>query len=418
MNATGHLAGRRVVLGVCGGIAAYKAVEICRRLADAGALVSPVLTAGAARFVAPLTFSALAHEPARTSLFPPDMGETSPHLVLARADAVLVAPATARFLAAYACGLSSDLLVATLLATRAPVMVCPAMHTEMWEHPAVQENVAVLRRRGVAVLEPDEGRLAGGDVGRGRLPEPEVVVRELSDLLAATTGPGPDGPEPPRAELAGRRAVVSAGGTREPLDPVRYLANRSSGKQGHAVAAELAARGAEVTLVSASELAPPPGMARVTRVSTAAEMADAVLEASRTADIVVMAAAVSDYTVSRPAAHKIKKSSATLSLELVPTLDILAELGRRRVPGQLLVGFAAETASGEDLVALGRDKLQAKGADLVVANDVGRDDAGFGRDLSSAVIVSRGQVRELGLVDKRTVASCLVDMVVRELGDR
>ncbi len=431
----GELSGKRVVLGVCGGIAAYKAVEICRRLADAGALVSPVLTRDAMRFVGELTFSALADEPARTSLFGPGSPEPSPHISLARrADAVLVAPATAHFLAGYAAGLAADLLIATLLATRAPVLVCPAMHTEMWEHPAVRDNVATLRRRGTWVMEPEEGRLAGGDRGKGRLPEPEAVVAELARLLAsaepvpgqgggragATTADGAGLAHQGAAaqSLAGVKALVTAGGTREPVDPVRYIANRSSGKQGYAIAAELAARGAQVTLVTASESAPPVGMASVQRVATASEMAAAVHAAGDASDIVVMAAAVADYRVESPAGTKIKKSPGALVLTLVPTEDILAELGRRRRPGQVLVGFAAETASGDRLVTLGRAKLEAKGADLVVANDVGGAGAGFGQDLSSAVIVSRGQVRELGLVDKRALAAQLVDMAAQLLPAR
>ncbi len=429
----GELSGKRVVLGVCGGIAAYKAVEICRRLTDAGALVSPVLTRGATRFVGELTFSALADEPVRTSLLGPGSPEPSPHTSLARrADAVLVAPATARFLGSYAAGIASDLLVATLLATRAPVLVCPAMHTEMWEHPAVRDNVATLRRRGTWVMEPDEGRLAGGDMGRGRLPEPAAVVAELARLLGrgesapGRPGVGAENLTSPGAALAGRagqavlalagiRALVTAGGTREPLDPVRYLGNRSSGKQGYAIAAELAARGAHVTLVTASEVPPPEGMAALERVATASEMAAAVHAAADAAHIVVMAAAVADYTAQSPAATKIKKSPGPMVLTLVPTEDILAELGRRRRPGQVLVGFAAETASGDRLVALGRAKLEAKGADLIVANDVGGPEAGFGQDLSSAVIVSRGQVVELGLVDKRVLATRLVDMAAQLL---
>ena len=441
------LAGKTVLLGICGGIAAYKAVEVCRRLSDAGARVLPVLTRGATRFVAPLTFSALAAEPARVSLFPGPLGasgaaagdgttgpagtdsaEPVPHIALARrADLVVVAPATARLLGSYAAGISSDLLTATLLATRAPVLVCPAMHTEMWEHPAVQDNVALLRRRGVEVLEPDEGRLAGGEVGKGRLPAPEAIVVAAAALMgreqraapalmgrARQAAPAPMGraqqaaPARPAGALAGVRAVVSAGGTREPIDPVRYLGNRSSGQQGYAIAAELLARGAQVTLVSAAALEPPPG-ADVVEVETAAEMAEAVLGAAAGAGVVVMAAAVADYRPATTAEQKWKKSAAPVSVELVPTLDILAELGARRRPGQVLVGFAAETA--RELAELGRGKLEAKGADLVVANEVGRPGTGFGSQYSRAVIVSRERTVDLGLVDKRALASKLADAI-------
>lgn len=418
--------GKTVLLGVCGGIAAYKAVEVCRRLSDAGALVLPVLTQAATRFIGPLTLSALSAEPARVSLWPAGTGEAVPHISLARrADLVVVAPATARLLGSYAAGISSDLLTATLLATRAPVLVCPAMHNEMWEHPAVRDNVALLRRRGVAVLEPDEGRLAGGDTGKGRLPAPEAIVQAAARLVEgpghgasgapataqpASTQAGTGQVQARQRALAGVRALVSAGGTREPLDPVRYIANRSSGKQGYEVAAELAERGAQVTLVSSAGLAPPAGVL-VVEVETAAEMADAVLGAAGEADVVVMAAAVADYRPATAAKQKLKKQASTLTLELVPTMDILAELGSRRRPGQVLVGFAAETASGAQLAELGRGKLEAKGADLVVANEVGRPDVGFGSDYSSAVIVSLERVLELGLVDKRSLAKSLADAI-------
>jgi phosphopantothenoylcysteine decarboxylase/phosphopantothenate--cysteine ligase len=425
------LSGKRVVLGVCGGIAAYKAVEVCRRLSDAGALVSPVLTQSATRFIGPLTFSALAAEPARTSLFSDGLvpgpsgagapqagaGDVIPHVQLGRnADAIVVAPATARLIGSYAAGISSDLLSATLLATRAPVLVCPAMHAEMWEHPAVQENIATLRRRGVHLLEPAEGRLAGGDFGMGRLREPDEIVSALAAVLAGTAVlSGTAGPEA-QGQFTGVRAVVSAGGTREPLDPVRYIGNRSSGKQGYAIAAELRARGAQVTLVTSSDLAAPADVDAV-EVETAAEMADAVLDAAAQADVVVMAAAVADYRPAVAAGRKLKKSPAPLAVELVPTLDILAELSARRRPGQVLVGFAAETATGAELAELGRHKLVSKGVDLIVANDVSdRARSGFGQDSSDAVIVSVGSSAELGLADKRAVAAKLVDAIGDLLG--
>ena len=424
VHGDGPLRAKRVVLGVCGGIAAYKAVEICRRLGDAGALVSPVLTQEATRVVGPLTFTALAAEPARTSLFGPDgTGDPAspvPHVQLGRSiDAVVVAPATARLIGSYAAGISSDLLTATLLATRAPVLVCPAMHAEMWEHAAVQDNVALLRRRGVHVLEPAEGRLAGGDFGKGRLPEPEAIVAALAAMLGPRSGC-----------LDGVKAVVSAGGTREALDPVRYIANRSSGKQGYAVAAELAARGAAVTLVTSSALAPPSAV-DVVRVESAAQMQQAVLSAAASADVVVMAAAVADYRPAVVAGQKLKKTGEPMLLELVPTSDILAELCTRRREGQVIVGFAAETASGAELVSLGRAKLAAKGADLIVANNVSAtgDGAGagaappaeveagggvafgFGEDASRAVIVSRQDTLDLGVVAKSSVAAKLVDAI-------
>jgi phosphopantothenoylcysteine decarboxylase/phosphopantothenate--cysteine ligase len=393
-----------VVLGVCGGIAAYKAVEVCRRLSDAGALVSPVLTEGATHFIAPLTFTALAAEPARTSLFGPDgrgdLASPVPHVALGRSiDAVVVAPATARLIGSYSAGISSDLLTATLLATRAPVLICPAMHAEMWEHPSVQDNVALLRRRGVHVLDPAEGRLAGGDYGKGRLPDAHEIVAALATVLGHRSGP-----------LDGVTAVVTAGGTREALDPVRYIANRSSGKQGYAVAAELVQRGAAVTLITSSPLAPPAGT-EVIGVESAAEMEQAVSAAGDGADVIVMAAAVADYRPVVTADHKLKKTGAPVVLELVPTPDILAGLCARRRPGQVIVGFAAETAAGAELVALGRAKLAAKGADLIVANEVGTAGFGFGQDASRAVIVSEQSALDLGVVPKRVVATKLVDAI-------
>jgi phosphopantothenoylcysteine decarboxylase/phosphopantothenate--cysteine ligase len=388
------LAGRRVVLGVTGGIAAYKAVEVCRRLVDAGAHVAPVLTRSATRFVGTATFDALASEPAQTSLW--DGPDPIPHTRLGQsADAVVVAPASARLLGSYAAGISSDLLTATLLATRAPVVVAPAMHTEMWEHPAVQDNLAVLRRRGVVVVPPEAGRLAGGDVGAGRLAAPAVVVAAVEAALT------------PRS-LAGVRVVVTAGGTREPLDPVRYLGNRSSGKQGHAVADEAVARGADVVLVTTTDLPGPPG-AEVVRVESAAQMEAAMAAAAEEADVVVMAAAVADFRPKAVADHKIKKEGGPPDVVLEPTPDILAGLGARRRPGQVLVGFAAETT---DVVANARAKLVRKGVDLVVANDVSAPGVGFGHDTNAVVIVrADGVDKDVPLTGKRGVARAILDAV-------
>ena len=308
---------------MCGGIAAYKAVEVCRRLIDAGAFVSPVMTRGATRFVGPVTFSALASEPVRTSLW--DEPEPIPHTRLGQAaDLVVVAPATARLIGSYVAGISSDLLTATLLATRAPVVVCPAMHTEMWEHPAVRDNIARLRQRGVHVVEPATGRLAGGDAGTGRLANPEDIVAAAEAVLARS------------GALSGVRAVVTAGGTREPIDPVRYIGNRSSGKQGYAVAAELAGRGARVTLVSTVSL-PPPAAVDVVSVETAAEMEAAVAGPAQEADVIVMAAAVADFRPKEIAPHKLKKTEGTPLVH--PRTD-------PRHPGRTGDAPAAGTAAG------------------------------------------------------------------------
>jgi phosphopantothenoylcysteine decarboxylase/phosphopantothenate--cysteine ligase len=390
------LAGHTIVLGVTGGIAAYKAVEVCRRLVDLGAHVVPVLTADATRFVGETTFSALASERVRTSLF--DDADPIPHTRLGQsADLVIVAPATAKVLGKYASGISDDLLTATLLATRAPVIVAPAMHTEMWEHAAVQENVATLHRRGVHVVEPELGRLAGGDVGAGRLADPERIVAAAVSVLARST-PG---------ELAGVRVLVTAGGTREPIDPVRFIGNRSSGKMGHAVAAVAAARGASTTLVTTQR---PESLSGVTvvDVDTAEEMADAVLGRYDEVDVVVMAAAVADFRPKLAAAEKLKKREGIPEIVLEPTPDILAALGRRK-RAQILVGFAAET---ERLHEHAAEKLAAKHVDLMVANDVSAPDAGFEVDTNRAVLLdSSGALEELPLLTKVELAGVIWDRV-------
>ena len=386
---TGSFNGRRVVLGVSGGIAAYKAVEVCRLLVDAGAHVAPVLTEDATRFVGPLTFSALASEPARTSLF--ESAEPIPHTRLGQsADLIVVAPATAKLIGKYANGISDDLLTATLLATRAPVLIAPAMHTEMWEHPAVQDNLAVLRRRGVHVVEPDTGRLAGGDAGPGRLAEPARIVEAAAAVLA---GAAPDAGRP----LDGLRVVVTAGGTREPLDPVRFLGNRSSGKMGYAVAEVAARRGASVTLVTTVDRPPPAGVVGV-RVETAAEMADAVVSRFDGVDVVVMAAAVADFRPKVAAPGKLKKAEGPPEVILEPTVDILATLGAAKST-QFLVGFAAET---ENLIEQAAGKMAAKRVDLMVANDVSSPDSGFEVDTNRATLIApkpgvRGVPEETGV---------------------
>jgi phosphopantothenoylcysteine decarboxylase/phosphopantothenate--cysteine ligase len=391
------LEGKRIVLGVSGGIAAYKAVEICRRLVDAGAHVIPVLTEGSLHFVGRTTFDALGSERAWTSLW--DEPHPIPHTHLGQtADLVLVAPATARVLALYAGGISEDLLTNVLLATRAPVLVCPAMHTEMWEHPAVQDNLRLLRSRGVHVVEPDSGRLAGGDVGAGRLADPASIVAAADDLLRAEH----------EHDLTGLRVVVTAGGTREPIDPVRFIGNRSSGKQGHAVAEEAAARGAKVTLVTTTGVPASAGI-DVVRVDTAAEMEQAVLSRREEADIVVMAAAVADFRPVQAASSKIKKAGGVPEVDLEPTVDILAALGAARRAGQTIVGFAAET---DDLRANAADKLERKGIDLIVANDVSAPGVGFEHDTNAVVILAAdGAAQEIPLTDKRAIARAILDAV-------
>ena len=380
--------GKRIVLGVSGGIAAYKAIDVCRRLVDGGAHVVPVLTKGALRFVGETTFSALGSERAHTSLF--DDPDPIPHTRLGQsADLVVVAPATARVIGTYAAGITNDLLTATLLATRAPVVLAPAMHTEMWEHPAVQDNLALLARRGVHVVAPEEGRLAGGDIGKGRLASPETIVEAVGAAFAADH------------DLAGLHVLVTAGGTREPIDPVRFVGNRSSGKQGHALAEEAAGRGAKVTLVTTTKL-PVSASIDVVPVETAAQMEAAVASVVASADVVVMAAAVADFRPVTVADRKLKKRDGVPELVLERTTDILAELGKRKRPGQTLVGFAAET---DDLRKNAASKLGAKGADLVVANDVSAPGAGFEHDTNQVTLLfADGTAREVPMADKRAVA--------------
>ncbi len=391
------LRGARVVLGVTGGIAAYKAVEVCRRLVDAGAHVAPVMTRDAERFIGAVTLSALASEPVQTSLW--DEASPIPHTRLGQdADLIIVCPATARLLADYAAGRSDGLLSATLLATRAPVVVCPAMHTEMWEHPAVQDNLATLRRRGVHVVDPESQRLAGGDVGHGRLADPARIVAAADAVLGG-------------GDLAGLSVLVTAGGTREPIDPVRFLGNRSSGKQGHALAAAARRRGARVTLVTTVAASAPPGV-EVVAVETAAEMHDAVVAVAPGADVVVMAAAVADFRPVAVAPDKIKKRDGLPEIRLEPTPDILAGLGAARVAGQTLVGFAAETA---DVGANARAKLEAKRVDLLVANDVSAPGVGFEHDTNAVVIHGAdGPVARIALSDKAVVADAVFDAVVAQ----
>ena len=391
------LAGRRIILGVTGGIAAYKAVLLCRMLVDAGAHVTPVMTESAQKFVGKATFDALASEPVRTSIF--DDLDPIPHTTLGQtADLVVVAPATARSIGSYASGISDDLLTAILVATRAPVVICPAMHTEMWEHPAVQDNLETLRSRGVTVVAPEEGRLAGGDLGSGRLAEPEKVFEEITELL--TNG-----------DFNGRRVVVTAGGTREAIDPVRYVGNRSTGKQGYAIAEAALARGAEVTLISTVDLEAPLGVDLVS-VESASEMHEAVLERAD-ADVIVMAAAVADFRPLDVSDSKIKKDGGPPKLVLEATVDILSDLGSSKLPGQVVVGFAAET---DELVAHASAKLERKNVDVIVANDVSAPEVGFAHETNEVTILEAdGCLRHVSLRSKREIADEVLDTVAQIL---
>ncbi|MBI2160557.1 MAG: bifunctional phosphopantothenoylcysteine decarboxylase/phosphopantothenate--cysteine ligase CoaBC [Candidatus Rokubacteria bacterium] len=391
------LAGRELILGVTGSIAAYKAVYLLRELTRLGAAVTVCLTEHARAFVGPLTFRTLSGRPVLTDLFDPQSPDAVEHVALAeRAHAVVVAPATANLLAKAAHGIADDFLTTLLLAARGPVVIAPAMDGGMWEHPAVRANVATLRARGVTVLEPDAGALASGLSGRGRFPEVDAVIEALERALV------------PARDLAGDRVLVTAGPTREPIDPVRYISNRSSGKMGYGLAAAALRRGAEVTLISGpTALTPPPGAVFVP-VQTAEEMREAVLQHLPPATIVIKAAAVADYRAKQAAASKIK-GKRDLTLELTPNPDILAEVAARRT-GAFIVGFAAET---HDVAAHARAKLEGKGIDLLVANDVSQRGIGFDAEDNEVLLLDRwGGTRALPRMPKTEVADAILSHIV------
>ena len=394
------LTGKQIVLGVTGSIAAYKAVLLLRELTSRGAEVTVVMSANAEHFVGALTFRTLSGRPVLSSLFDPQSEEAVEHVALAeRADVFVVAPATANLLAKAAHGIADDFLTTLLLATRCPVVMAPAMDGGMWDHAAVQANVATLRERGVTVLEPEAGALASGLSGRGRLPEVPTLVEAVERALT------------PQRDLAGERMLVTSGPTREPIDPVRYLSNRSSGKMGHAVAAAALRRGAEVVLISGpTTLQPPPGAVYVP-VQTAEEMREAALQHLASASVVIKAAAVADYRVERPSATKIKSGGKDegLTLDLVANPDILKELAQRK-GGAFLVGFAAET---NDVRAHAADKLRAKGVDLLVVNDVSQQGIGFDAEDNQVLLLDRwGGALELPRMSKLEVAHAILDRVL------
>ncbi|WP_109781037.1 bifunctional phosphopantothenoylcysteine decarboxylase/phosphopantothenate--cysteine ligase CoaBC [Streptomyces sp. CG 926] len=395
----------KVVLGVSGGIAAYKACELLRRLTESGHDVRVVPTAASLNFVGEATWSALSGNPASTEVW--ESVHEVPHVRIGQsADLVVVAPATADMLAKAAHGLADDLLTNTLLTARCPVVFAPAMHTEMWEHPATQENVATLRRRGAVVIEPAVGRLTGKDTGKGRLPDPDEIFEVCRHVLARGVV------EP---DLVGRHVVISAGGTREPLDPVRFLGNRSSGKQGYALARTAVARGARVTLVSANTALADPAGVDVVRVGTAVQLREAVLKAAADADVVVMAAAVADFRPAEYAGGKIKKKDGQdpAPVALVRNPDVLAEISADRArAGQVVVGFAAET---DDVLANGRAKLTRKGCDLLVVNEVGEART-FGSEENEAVILaSDGAETAVPYGPKEALAEVIWDQVAVRL---
>ena len=395
------LAEKTVVLGVCGGIAAYKAVEIVSRLVKAGALVHVIMTEAATKFVTPLTFREISGQPVYTTMWDEPKLWNVEHIALAkRADLFVVAPATANLLGKLTHGIADDFLSTTLLATTAPILLVPAMNTNMYLNPATQENIAILRRRSLSIMEPASGLLACGTEGAGRLPEPVDVVKRIDEHFCHA------------GTMTGLKVLVTAGGTREAIDPVRFIGNRSSGKMGYALAAAAAVRGASVTLVSGPvSLKAPPGVKTIS-VESAAQMRDAVLAEFAGTDIVIKAAAVADYRPESIELQKIKKDSGTLTIQLIKNPDILAELGRRKSK-QFLVGFAAET---QDLLKHAEEKLRKKNLDMLVANDVTMAGAGFDADTNIVrLFFSDGTTEELPQMRKTDLGELLMDRILTRM---
>ncbi|GCE10413.1 bifunctional phosphopantothenoylcysteine decarboxylase/phosphopantothenate--cysteine ligase CoaBC [Tengunoibacter tsumagoiensis] len=413
------LQNRRIVVGVCGGIASYKAIDLVSKLQQAGALVDVILTEHAEEFIQPLTFSTMSHRPVYNDLWEPSGQAAEHHIALAEAaDLLMIVPATAQTLAKLAHGMVDNMLTAVALATRAPILLAPAMYKEMYTHPATQANLALLRERGVTVVEPEVGRLASGAIGPGRLPDTPTLLGAIATVLGR------------RGDLAGRRVIVTAGGTHEPIDPVRYIGNRSSGKMGYSLAEEARDRGAHVILVTGPVALPDPYGVEVQPVETALQMRDAVHRFIADADVLIMSAAVADFRPATQATQKIKKRSSgaqgrgqseegEFSIELVQNPDILGELAQilNAPPAQkttcqrlVRVGFAAET---EHLVAHAQTKLQQKQLDFLVANDVSRSDSGFGTETNKVLLLyADGRIEDLPLMSKASVAAEIWDRVV------
>ncbi len=394
---------KKIILGVTGGIAAYKAVEIASRLKKAGAAVRVVMTEEAKKFVTELTFREITGQPVTSDMWAEIQHYSVAHISLAEwADMVLVAPATANILAKADVGIADDFLSTMLLATKAVVVYAPAMNTNMYNHPATQGHIASLRAKGARIIEPASGILACGAVGAGRLPEPVDVVAEVERIFAV------------KQSLAGKKVLVTAGGTIEPLDPIRFIANHSSGRQGYAIAAEAVARGAEVVLVSGrADVEPPIGLAKFVKVDTTRQMREAVLTDFEDADIVIKAAAVADYRPKTVAANKIKKTEDDFVIELERNPDILKELGGLKKDGQVLIGFAAET---QNLLQYAQSKLEKKNLDFIVANDVSKPGAGFQGETNIIKILSRdGSIEELPLMTKKELSAIIIDRAEAKL---
>ena len=399
-----NLTDRNIVLGVTGSIAVYKAVDLASKLTQAGAVLNTIMTPEASKFVAPITFQGVSGRRPYWDMWDANNDLAEAHIALARqAELLVIAPATATVIARLALGLAEEMVSLTALATRAPLMVCPAMDSQMFEHPITQEHLNTLRSRGIQIVGPEEGRLASGQVGRGRLSEVDTIIGWIRHVL------GQDG------DLAGKKVVVTAGGTHEAIDPVRFVGNSSSGKMGFALAEAARDRGANVVLVSGPSALPDPVAVEIVRVRRAAEMRDAVIAGCADADILIMAAAVADYQPAETVRDKIKRrQSETLSIPLVPTPDILAEVGVRA--GLIKVGFAAES---QDLLENARQKIEAKHLDLIVANDITASDAGFATDNNRVVILDRGgRKEELPLMPKYDVAWHILDRIVSLLAGK
>lgn len=388
---TDQLAGKRIVLGVSASIAAFKAVALASSLVKAGAVVDVLMTPDATRFVQPLSFAAIVHRPVVTDLFAASTDGVAHVARGTEAAAFVIAPATADCLAGLALGLGQNAVLATALSSRAPLILAPAMETLMYEHPATQANLAVLRQRGAVLIEPESGRLASGRIGRGRMAEPAEILEAIRTALGRA------------GDLRGQRIVVTAGGTHEPIDPVRFIGNRSSGKMGYAIAEAARDRGAEVVLISGPTALPAPANVTLCRIETALDLKRAVDEVIIGAAAIIMAAAVADYRVAEPADHKLKRSGDDLVLRLTPNPDIIAGLKDARL---IKIGFAAET---DDLLANARQKLLRKGLDLIVANDVSAPGSGFGTDTNEVIFADAHGVEHLPLLPKRSVADRLLD---------
>jgi phosphopantothenoylcysteine decarboxylase/phosphopantothenate--cysteine ligase len=395
------LTDRNLVLGITGGIAAYKAADLASKLTQAGATVDVIMTESATEFISPLTFRALTHRPVVTDMFDLSSEFSVEHVALAEAaDIVVIAPATANIIAKLAAGIADDMLTCTVLATEAPVVVAPAMNVNMWQNTITQENIAKLKARGFTIVDPEYGRLASGEMGMGRLAEVNNIIGTIQQVLGR------------KGDLAQRRIVVTAGGTREAIDPVRYIGNRSSGKMGFALAEAARDRGATVVLVAAATSEPIPAGVEVVKAESVTEMREAVTETTRRADLLIMAAAVSDFQMAQKADHKIKKEGGKLSLELVGTEDFLLKLPDTFVK----IGFAAET---EDLLENAKKKLDEKRLAFICANDVTAADSGFGTDTNKVTLLfADGKTEDLPLMSKREVADVVLDRVVALLEDK